>query len=232
VAPRRPLPLRVSRSAFAEALCFALLVACAEGACAARQPGPFFGDDRYLVVGVDPDTESRALVRQLEKKGYYVQLRVRGKTFSALGFADEQDVPQKVRIVTVRGIEVALDPVPGTPLQPGVRYELLPSPVAGTQDADGDNFEEVFVSVHTETTGACAQVYRVRDSGFVDAVDDFNMPTTTQGVAWRGVDLCASPEAKVQAADPNPTPSPTPSPTPTPTPPPPPTPTRSPPPTE
>ena len=68
-----------------------------------------FIDEQFLVLGVDPDAEARALTRQLEKNGFFVVRRVRGQNFSALGFSDAQDVPQKVRVITRRGIALALD---------------------------------------------------------------------------------------------------------------------------
>jgi hypothetical protein len=54
-------------------------------------------------------------------------------------------------------------------LSVGVRYALLAQPIAGTQDADGDGFEEVFVEQRS-AAGNCVLVYRVRDVGFIDPV--------------------------------------------------------------
>ena len=142
--------------------------------------------------GVDPDHEARSLTAQMEKNGFVELRRVRGQNFTALGFGNRRDVPLKVRVVTKRGIELALDPEPSTALAPGVRYELLEAPIRGTQDADGDGFEEVFVSVQRERAAACVTVYRVRDSGFVDPVDDFAMPAAAASSrALRGSALCA-----------------------------------------
>ena len=76
----------------------------------------------------------------------------------------------KVRIITARGIALALDPVVATPLQPGIRYALLPPPLKESHDPDGDGFEEVFVHRLTDGAAPCILVYRVRDSGFADPV--------------------------------------------------------------
>jgi hypothetical protein len=141
----------------------------------------------------------------MEKNGFYEMRRVRGQNFCALGFGNARDLPLKVRVVTRRGIALALDPEPSTPpLSQGARYELLDAPVSGTQDADGDGFEEVFIAVQHDTGPACLAVYRVRDSGFVDAAPDFAMPAQVAASrALRGAALCAAPpESSDTAADP------------------------------
>jgi hypothetical protein len=197
--------------------------ACALAACASQPPSPYFGDEKFLVVGVDPDAEARSLSAQMDKNGYHVLTRARGKTFTALGFGDAHDVPLKARVVTLRGIELALDQEPSTPLSPGVRYELLEAPMRGTQDPDGDGFEEVFVAVHRDQANAsCIQIYRVRDSGFVDAIDgkNFTLPDTTPAFArvWDAMPFCELPAEPDAAASPSPSPSPNPSPSPSPSP--------------
>ena len=137
-------------------------------ACAGQPRSPFFGDERFLVVGVDPDAEADALARALESSGFRVVQRLRGQHFRALGAVDASGAAVKVRVVTARGIALALDPTLARAGQPALRYALLPPPSRETHDADGDGFEEVFVHELAEGAAPCILVYRVRDSGFVD----------------------------------------------------------------
>jgi hypothetical protein len=181
-----------------------VLIALGLLGCASQQQGPYFHDEQFLVLGVDPEAEARALTRQLEKNGFFVARRVHGQNFSALGFSDAQDVPQKVRVVTRRGIALALDQQTSTALSQGVRYELIDGPVLGTQDADGDGFEEIFVLVHRDAPAVtCIAAYRARDSGFVDAVDGVEIAQidNTQAV-WRAPQFCAS-EAAASSTSPD-----------------------------
>ena len=141
--------------------------------CGAPAHGPFFGDDRLIVLGVDPDAEADALSHQLAERGLSEARRIRGKTFTALGYAPaaEPTLQRDVRVITGRGIALALEARANTALDPGVRYALLPAPYRDTLDADGDGFDELFVSRTPLPAGEpCTLLYRVRDSGFVDAV--------------------------------------------------------------
>jgi hypothetical protein len=139
--------------------------------------GPFFGDDRLIVLGVDPDTEADALSHQLAERGLTEVRRIRGKTFTALGYAPAAEPTRQrdVRVITGRGIALALEARANTALDPGVRYALLPAPYRDTLDADGDGFDELFVSRTPLPAGEpCTLLYRVRDSGFVDAIPTDN----------------------------------------------------------
>src|SRR5262249_6050279 len=73
----------------------------------------------------------------------------------------------------------------------------LEAPFAETQDADGDGFEEVFVELQPASgEPPCIRVYRVRDSGFVDLVEDANYTLArsadAQSNAWRDPTFCAA----------------------------------------
>jgi len=174
-----------------------LLIGALLGACASQPPSPFYGDERFLVVGVDPDAEANAVVRQLEASGYKLERKLHGQHFSALGAVSAGGVPVKVRVVTARGIALALDAVAATPLQPGVRYALLPPPSSETHDADGDGFEEVFVQLLRDSEAPCIQVYRVRDSGFVDKVPGgVALPpqASASSPVWGAPQFCTSSE--------------------------------------
>jgi hypothetical protein len=150
--------------------CTALLLC----ACASTPPSPFFGDERFLVLGVQPDAEAGALAEQLERSGYRIERTLRGQHFTALFALDGDGRPAKVRVVTRRGVALALDAREGHAFSPGVRYVLLAPPLRDTHDADGDGFEEVFVEQHTAAEAPCILVYRVRDSGFADPVATSN----------------------------------------------------------
>jgi hypothetical protein len=172
-------------------------LAAALCACGAPQRSPFFGDEKYLVLGVDPGAEAQALIADLEAQGYEAQPRLRGEHFSALGVIHPDSSNIGVRVVTMRGIALSLDRQPPTVFQPEIRYRLLPPPFPATHDADGDGFEELFVNVvrsSPEGEGACIAVYRVRDVGFVDPVDGakFSMPPAPKGrePLWRSPVFC------------------------------------------
>ncbi|HKU44305.1 MAG TPA: hypothetical protein VJR89_39370, partial [Polyangiales bacterium] len=137
--------------------------------CASTPRSPFFGDERYLRFGVDPYAEAEAVIEGQKGRGYPLAQRVGGENFIALGFMDKGGRSSAVRILTVRGIAVALDDREATPFEPGIRYALLAGPVSGTQDADRDGFEEVFVEQRSQGE-VCLRVYRVRDVGTVDPV--------------------------------------------------------------
>jgi hypothetical protein len=143
-----------------------LMCACASTP-AAR--GPFFDDEKYLRFGVEPSAEADALIKERERIGDGLSLRVRGQHFTALGFVDRQGQPSVVRVVTARGIALALDGARAAALNATESFELLAPPRSDTQDADGDGFEEVFLA-HTRGALRCVRVYRVRDVGFVDLV--------------------------------------------------------------
>jgi hypothetical protein len=150
------------------------------------------------VLGVDPDAETDAVARQLEASGFAILERLRGRYFGALGAAGPDGRPAKVRVVTGRGIALALDPDERGMTQPTRRYALLPPPSDETHDADGDGVEEVFVHVLPEAgEPPCIQAYRVLDSGFVDAVAGGAFAPAKGGralanAAWREPHFCSS----------------------------------------
>jgi hypothetical protein len=179
-----------------------LLVVVSCCACASQPRSPFFGDERFLVLGVDADAEADELAGQLEASGFRVLQRLRGRNFSALGVAGTDGASAKVRVVTGRGIALALDPTTGNHAQPAVRYALLAPPSPETHDADGDGFEEVFVQMSSAAAGAapCILVYRVRDSGFVDPVagGGVAIDSTASSAAppWDAPEFCPDPDAE------------------------------------
>jgi hypothetical protein len=146
-----------------------MLALCAS--CATAQPqSPFFEDAKYLRFGVDPRAEADELVKDYAQRNEALALRIIGHDFTALGFMDRAGRATRTRILTLRGIALALDPDLDTPLQPAARYALLSAPLPDTQDADRDGFEEVFIEKRLPER-TCLLVYRVRDVGFVDQVE-------------------------------------------------------------
>lgn len=169
----------------------ALLWAIGLSACAATVSGPFYGDEAYLRFGVDPRSEAAELAKNYAEHDEQLELRLDGQHFTALGFMTRSGVMARVRVVTDRGIQLALDPQTANALgQPSVSYALLPAPIRDTQDADGDGFEEVFV-VRSTPTASCLLIYRVRDVGFVDA-----LPTS---LSMFGAKFCPTDLADVDA---------------------------------
>ena len=119
--------------------------------------------------GVDPRSEADALIKLYAEQAEPLALRVSGRDFTALGFMDKQGRSTRARVITGRGIALALDPERPSPLTAAKRYALLAPPLPDTHDADRDGFEEVFIeerlAAHT-----CLLVFRVRDVGDVDRV--------------------------------------------------------------
>jgi hypothetical protein len=139
-------------------------------ACAGTPVGPFFEDERYLTIGIDPRAESAKVVEGHKAQGEVLSRRIDGQNFTALAFNDRLGRPAAVRVVTLRGITVELDRDAGSALTPETTYALLAAPLASSQDADGDGFEEVFIERRKRDL-RCVLVYRVRDVGTVDAVE-------------------------------------------------------------
>jgi hypothetical protein len=132
--------------------------------------GPVFHDEDYLRFGLDPRAEADSMIASYRERDEPLSLRIEGHDFTALGFMDRGGLATRARVLTARGIELALDPEIANVLQPSTRYRLLSPPVPGTQDADGDGFEEVFIERSTGPR-TCLLVYRVRDVGYVDPID-------------------------------------------------------------
>lgn len=173
VAKLRPVRRTRATAGWGAAAVFAagcVFAAVFAAGCAAPR-SPYFDDARFLRFGVDPFEEADTLARQFEEAGHRVALRVRGQHFSAFGTLDGRGRPSAVRVVTLRGVTLARDSEPGDALHEPRTYRLLAPPIAGTQDADGDGFEEVFVERFQPSVGhGCLGLYRVRDVGFVDEV--------------------------------------------------------------
>lgn len=179
----------------------ALLTALALG-CGAPPQGPFFGDEKLLVVGVDPESEANAVTRQLEAHGYYEVRRLRGSTFTALGFAPVRGDAEagRVRVVTSRGISLALDSSEPTLLTPGRTLRLLDFPYGDSRDVNRDGDAEVFVREQPLPRGeSCLRVYRVRASGVVEELsgESFALPRPPDSTdpGWADVAFCGAVEA-------------------------------------
>lgn len=125
-------------------------------------------DERYLAVGVDPDSKLQQLVESLGVQGHEEVARVRGRHFTAVAFVDAAGEPSAVRVVTSAGTALAVDSRSADATGKALRVGVLPSPRGQTADADGDGFEEVFITSKRGGQPACITPYRVRDVGYVD----------------------------------------------------------------
>jgi len=169
-----------------------VLCVCVFG-CASTPRSPYFGDEQFLTFGVDPDSEARVVIADLEASGHALRARTRGRYFVALGF-DEGGRPGIVRIVTARGIGFALDAVKSDALQPGVRYRLLLPPDDLAPDVDGDGNEEVFVAVLPYDGGEpCLAAYRVKSDGSVERVLTDIGASIPSAAPWSRLLLCETP---------------------------------------
>lgn len=151
-------------------ICLVLVTLAATSCATAPPPSPFYGDEKYLRFGVDPDQEADAVVEDQRTRGYVVSRKIAGQHFTALGFMEPNGRSAAVRVVTARGIALALDPKPATAFERAVSYALLAQPIPDTHDADKDGFDEVFIERRSDGAQNCIDVYRVRDVGFVDPV--------------------------------------------------------------
>ena len=159
--------------------------------CSSGPSGPFFGDERFLVLGVSPEEEANALSKQLAVDGRSEYLRLRGPMFTGLGFTEPDGRPGWVRAITQRGIELALDPEESHPLSRGERYELLAPQTPGLFDADGDGFDELIVLKRSyDTDDPCLLAYRIQNVGFVDLITDSQHSMAAARDAITGIEPC------------------------------------------
>lgn len=159
--------------------------------CSSAPRSPFFGDEKYLVLGVSPEDEANAVSKELATNGRREHLRLRGPTFTALGFTEPDGRPAWVRGVTQRGIEIALDPTPSHPLERGVRYELLAPETPGLFDADGDGFDELIILQRSyDNDDPCLLAYRIQNNGVIDLITDEHHVLDAARDAITGVQPC------------------------------------------
>jgi len=148
-------------------------VAAGAAACSSGPASPYFGDERFLVLGVSPEEEANAVSKELAVEGRTEYLRLRGSAFTALGFAEPDGTRAWVRVVTQRGIELALDPTASHALSRGERYELVAPATEGLYDADGDGFDEVIVQKRSyDADDPCVLAYRLQNTGVVELIED------------------------------------------------------------
>ena len=184
---QRPRVHRPCRGALRAGVGLALLAACSAGPAS-----PFFGDEKFLVLGVSPEEEANAVSKQLAVDGRTEHLRLRGPTFTALGFTEPDGQPAWVRAITPRGIALALDPVASHPLERGERYELMAPATPGLFDADGDGFDELIVLRRSyDRDDPCVLAYRIQSSGFVDLITDSQDTIDAARDVITGVEPCA-----------------------------------------
>lgn len=143
-----------------------MLLLCLSACASSPPPSPYFGDERWLVVGVAPSREADALIAQMKAHGRTLALRLHGVHHTALAFADSGGAIVAVRVVTAHGIALALDAEAAHALRPGRAWRLLRSPLSAS--GGGPNADEyVFVQERVGGNPACVRIYRVRPDGEV-----------------------------------------------------------------
>lgn len=178
------------------------LLVLALAACASSPPpSPYFGDERWLVVGVAPSRESEALIAQMKEHGLSLALRLDGLHHTALAFVDASGKVVAVRVVTAHGIALALDAQAADALRPGRAWRLLRSPIAqGGGSANADEY--VFVEEHVDGRATCVRMYRVRPDGAVQPEEHATDPAGRTACAEHAPDAPDAPDAPAaQAAD-------------------------------
>ena len=158
--------------------------------CASTPPDPFLGQRIELTFGVDQKDEAAAVQASFEEAGYYLDKRIDGQRFAALSFRDAKGRPKAIRVITARGIALALDSVEATALDAAVSYKLLEP--SGPIAADNEYSEGLLV---LETRGSgepCVRPYAVIDNGLVLGQDlglpDQASPVCAQQVTDRDGD--------------------------------------------
>ena len=138
-------------------------------ACGGSEPEPD-PSWRFLEVGVEPRAEADELQGSLERSGWSLERRVDGETFVAQTFVDPETGQSSARVVTKRGIVLAIDVPPAEAAQP---IRVL-APPGGDNDLDGDGNEEVVLARHDPVYDrTCLGMMRViRSEGFLHPVPE------------------------------------------------------------
>jgi len=151
----------------------------------------------YLAVGVDPSVEAHTLETSLAASSYRVTSEVTGEGWTAFAMTRE-DGASLARVVTHRGVVVAVDELP-TPLAParGV-LSVEPSPPSGT-DVDRDGTSDV-VLARQERDRRCLMMLGIDADGGGHAlvVDAANLASDLCVEDVRDVDGNEAPEAIVR----------------------------------
>lgn len=169
----------------------ALAPACGGPARVVRDPTD------YLAVGVDPALEASTLRAQLAESGYRLASEGAGEDWAAFAMT-RPDGASLVRLVTRRGVVVALDETPSALAHARGVLAIEPSPPSGT-DVDGDGTPDVVLS-RTEATRRCWMVVGVDEDGGARPllVDTANLDVDVCLEDVRDVDGNATPEAIVR----------------------------------
>lgn len=170
----------------------ALLLAACAGASA-----PVADPTDYLAVGVDPITEAHTLEASLAGDGFRSSSEAQGPGWA--GFAmTRPDGASLARLVTRRGVVVALDETPSAIAPTRGVLGIEPAPPSGT-DLDGDGTNDVVLS-RTEADRRCLMVVGVDDDGGARplVVDTANLALDVCLEEVRDVDGNEAPEAIVR----------------------------------
>lgn len=137
-------------------------------AAACSEPAPAVDPLAFLRVGLDARAEADAVAAGFRRRGFTELRRITGDDHVALGFARRSPTrASAVRVVTDRGIAIALDAP--NPRALDLAEVRLAEPVGPGGDIDADGRSEIVVELVDETRPrTCLRVLRVRPDGLVD----------------------------------------------------------------
>jgi hypothetical protein len=167
------------------------LSGCGHGAHTERDPTDF------LAVGVAPSAEARTLAASLGESGFHVSSEASGAGWAAFAMT-RVDGASLARLVTRRGVVVALDESPTAVAPARGLLGVEPAPPSGT-DVDGDGTPDVVLS-RNEADRRCLLVIGVDDDGGARplVVDTANLALDVCLEDVRDVDGNETPEAIVR----------------------------------
>lgn len=140
-------------------------------------------------LGVDHVAEAASVQLAFENAGYVLVERRQGHRYVALQFAGDAGLGQAVRVVTDRGISLALDGRASSPLHGSVTFELMRDAGSHTAGAAAGNVAAPELVMVLERHGvdgpSCVRPYEVLESGRVEAVpdDDDSQATESDNMA-------------------------------------------------
>ncbi|MEC7524811.1 MAG: VCBS repeat-containing protein [Myxococcota bacterium] len=115
----------------------------------------------WVRVGVDPRAEAEAIERALTDAGWSLATRREAPDFVALAFT--RDEQRAIRLVTRRGVVLALDSHELDGLR--IRHGLVSLPEPPREDLDGDGRPDLLIAREEADAPRCLAVVRVDEEG-------------------------------------------------------------------
>jgi hypothetical protein len=164
--------------------------------CGASRPAVPEAEER-LFIGVDPQAEATALTDGLAQDGYGRTHRVEGEGWVAVAMSRE-DGASVVRLVTTRGVVVALEEGPSPLGHTRGVLDVEPAPPSGT-DVDGDGTLDVVIA-RTESDRRCLLIVHLGEDGAASplSLDPAGLAADACLEGLRDVDGNSGPEAIVR----------------------------------